>query len=128
MPIPVAFSFQPLTLLLSAALLLTSLDARGADSAPLEREIAIEVFQDWTTSADAFDLFALQASSRKLELTYHIEPEVPAWILSDVTRLRQIIVNLVAGYEARLVVDGIELPTTVIGQSDVDPNLKHNNR
>jgi PAS domain S-box-containing protein len=44
---------------------------------------------------EAFDLFALQASSRKLELTYHIEPEVPAWILSDVTRLRQIIVNLV---------------------------------
>jgi len=44
---------------------------------------------------EAFDLFALQASSRKLELTYHIHPDVPAWILSDVTRLRQIIVNLV---------------------------------
>ncbi|MBX3751114.1 MAG: response regulator [Opitutaceae bacterium] len=44
---------------------------------------------------EAFDLFALQASSRKLELTYHIHPDVPTWILSDVTRLRQIIVNLV---------------------------------
>jgi PAS domain S-box-containing protein len=44
---------------------------------------------------EAFDLFALQASSRKLELTYHIHPDIPAWILSDVTRLRQIIVNLV---------------------------------
>ena len=44
---------------------------------------------------EAFDLFALQASSRKLELTYHIRPDVPTWILSDVTRLRQIIVNLV---------------------------------
>src|SRR5690606_13238949 len=29
---------------------------------------------------EAFDLFALQASSKKLELTYHIEPGVPAWI------------------------------------------------
>ena len=36
----------------------------------------------------------------------------------------QIIVDLVAGYEARLVVDGIELPTTVIGQSDVDPDVQ----
>ncbi len=44
---------------------------------------------------EAFDLFALQASSKKLELTYHMEPGVPAWIISDATRLRQIIVNLI---------------------------------
>ncbi len=44
---------------------------------------------------EAFDLFALQASAKKLELTYHIANEVPAWIIGDVTRLRQIIVNLV---------------------------------
>ena len=44
---------------------------------------------------EALDLFALQASSKKLEITYHIAPEVPAWILGDVTRLRQVIVNLV---------------------------------
>ncbi|MCF7759054.1 MAG: response regulator [Cephaloticoccus sp.] len=44
---------------------------------------------------EAFDLFALQASAKKLELTYHIESDVPPWIISDVTRLRQIIVNLV---------------------------------
>ena len=36
----------------------------------------------------------------------------------------QIIVDLVTGYEARLVVDGIPIPTTVIGQSDVDPNVQ----
>jgi PAS domain S-box-containing protein len=44
---------------------------------------------------EAFDLFALHASAKRLELTYHIEPGVPAWIIGDVTRLRQIIVNLV---------------------------------
>ncbi len=44
---------------------------------------------------EAFDLFALQASAKKIELVYNIEPGVPAWILGDVTRLRQIIVNLV---------------------------------
>ncbi|MBP9914307.1 MAG: response regulator, partial [Opitutaceae bacterium] len=44
---------------------------------------------------EAFDLFALQASAKKLDLVYNIEPDVPGWILGDVTRLRQIIVNLV---------------------------------
>lgn len=44
---------------------------------------------------EAFDLFALQASAKKLELTYHIANDVPGWIIGDVTRLRQIIVNLV---------------------------------
>uniref|UniRef100_UPI0040491F63 response regulator n=1 Tax=Cephaloticoccus sp. TaxID=1985742 RepID=UPI0040491F63 len=44
---------------------------------------------------EAFDLFALQASAKKLELAYHIDAQVPPWIISDVTRLRQIIVNLV---------------------------------
>ena len=33
----------------------------------------------------------------------------------------RVVVDLQPGYEARLVIDGIELPTTVIGQSDVDP-------
>ncbi len=44
---------------------------------------------------EALDLFALQASSKKLELTYHIAADVPAWIVGDVTRLRQVVVNLV---------------------------------
>ncbi len=44
---------------------------------------------------EALDLFALQASAKKLELVYYIEPNVPAWIIGDVTRLRQIVVNLV---------------------------------
>jgi PAS domain S-box-containing protein len=44
---------------------------------------------------EALDLFALQASTKKLELVYHLHPGVPAWIVGDVTRLRQIVVNLV---------------------------------
>jgi PAS domain S-box-containing protein len=44
---------------------------------------------------EALDLFALQASSKKLEITYHIAADVPAWIIGDVTRLRQVVVNLV---------------------------------
>jgi PAS domain S-box-containing protein len=56
------------------------------ERAPFELSLCLE---------EALDLFALQASSKKLELTYHVAPDVPAWILGDVTRLRQVIVNLV---------------------------------
>ena len=44
---------------------------------------------------EALDLFALQCSAKKLELAYHFGPDVPPWIVGDVTRLRQVLVNLV---------------------------------
>jgi PAS domain S-box-containing protein len=44
---------------------------------------------------EALDLFALQASAKKLEIGYHMAPDVPGWVMGDVTRLRQVIVNLV---------------------------------
>jgi PAS domain S-box-containing protein len=44
---------------------------------------------------EALDLFALQASAKKLELGYHMEADVPLWIVGDVTRLRQVVVNLI---------------------------------
>ena len=44
---------------------------------------------------EALDIFAVQAATKKLEVGYQIASDVPAWIVSDITRLRQIIVNLV---------------------------------
>jgi PAS domain S-box-containing protein len=44
---------------------------------------------------EALDLFALQAAAKKLEIGYVMAPDVPAWIVGDVTRLRQVLVNLV---------------------------------
>ena len=44
---------------------------------------------------EALDIFALQAASKGIELAYAIEPTVPPWITGDITRLRQILVNLV---------------------------------
>jgi len=38
---------------------------------------------------------ATQASKKGLELLCHINPEIPAYIISDPTRLRQILVNLI---------------------------------
>jgi PAS domain S-box-containing protein len=56
------------------------------ERAPFELPLCLE---------EALDLFALQASAKKLEIGYHMSPDVPSWIMGDVTRLRQVIVNLV---------------------------------
>jgi CheY-like chemotaxis protein len=45
---------------------------------------------------DAFDLFAARAMEKKIELAYLIDAGVPPRIMADVTRLRQILVNLVS--------------------------------
>lgn len=51
-----------------------------------------------------------------------IESVQPVENAIQVLQQERIVVDLQAGYEARLILDGIELPTTVIGQSDVDPS------
>lgn len=51
-----------------------------------------------------------------------IESVQPVENAVQVLRQERVVVDLRAGYEARLVIDGIELPTTTIGQADVDPS------
>jgi hypothetical protein len=53
-----------------------------------------------------------------------IESVLPVENAIQVLQQDRIVVDLQPGYEARLVVDGVELPTTVIGQTDVDPSLQ----
>ena len=43
---------------------------------------------------EALDLFVVTASAKGLEIGYYIAPDVPMWIMGDVTRLRQVVVNL----------------------------------
>ncbi len=43
---------------------------------------------------DALDIFSLQAAAKGIELAYSIDPGVPRYIEGDITRLRQVIVNL----------------------------------
>jgi len=45
---------------------------------------------------DAIDLFTHQVTAKGLTLTHEIDPHIPAIVLGDVTRLRQILVNLVS--------------------------------
>jgi CheY-like chemotaxis protein len=44
---------------------------------------------------DALDLLAAKAAEKKLDLAYQIEDGIPTQVLGDVTRLRQVLVNLV---------------------------------
>ena len=46
--------------------------------------------------SDAIDLLAKSADEKGLRLTCHIDPDVPTTLVTDSTRLRQIIVNLVS--------------------------------
>jgi PAS domain S-box-containing protein len=43
---------------------------------------------------EAIDIFSAQAAAKGLELAYVIDPLVPACVLGDITRLRQVLVNL----------------------------------
>lgn len=52
-----------------------------------------------------------------------IETVQPVENAIQVLQQERIVVDLEAGYEARLVLDGVELPTSTIGQTDVDPAL-----
>lgn len=45
---------------------------------------------------EALDLLALKAEANNLELAYNVDPQVPDRVIGDITRVRQILVNLVS--------------------------------
>ena len=53
-----------------------------------------------------------------------IESVQPVENAIQVLQQERIVVDLESGYEAVLIIDGIELPTTVIGQTEVDPDVQ----
>ena len=44
----------------------------------------------------SIDLLALKAQEKRLDLLYLIEPDVPRWIVGDLTRVRQVLTNLIS--------------------------------
>jgi PAS domain S-box-containing protein len=56
------------------------------EAVPLELVALIE---------ETFDLFTAKTREKELILEYYIDPQLPAYILGDITRLRQILINLV---------------------------------
>jgi PAS domain S-box-containing protein len=68
------------------------LDFSKIDSDKLELEA--QPFELRTCVEEVFDLLASKALEKKLELLYFIDPRVPSFIIGDVMRLRQILMNL----------------------------------
>jgi len=69
------------------------LDFSKIESGKLELEE--QSFELRTCIEESLDLLATKAVEKKLELAYLIQPSTPNWIVGDVTRLRQILVNLI---------------------------------
>ncbi|MEM8897171.1 MAG: response regulator [Bacteroidota bacterium] len=69
------------------------LDYSKIESGKLELEK--EPFEINEPIEDTLELLSAKAHEKGLELMYYVHEEVPAAILSDITRLRQILVNLV---------------------------------
>ncbi|MDB6019900.1 MAG: domain S-box [Pedosphaera sp.] len=57
------------------------------ESRPFDLRICIE---------DGLDLLAAKAAEKELDLAYQLDDEIPAHVLGDVTRLRQVLVNLIS--------------------------------
>jgi PAS domain S-box-containing protein len=68
------------------------LDFSKIESGKLELEAAS--FEVRTCVEQVIDLLAAKAAQKDIELAYLIHPQVPAEIIGDVTRLRQILTNL----------------------------------
>ncbi len=67
---------------------------------------------------EALDLLASKASEKGLELAYHLHESAPSTVVGDVTRLRQILVNLIS--------NGIKFTTTgevIVRAGMVGPDL-----
>lgn len=59
-------------------------------------ELEYEPFSISKVIEETFDLLSVKAYEKGLELLYYIDPGVPAEIIGDVTRFRQVLVNLVS--------------------------------
>lgn len=83
-------------------------------------ELEHQTFALYTVVEETFDLLANSANEKGLDLVYTIDPAVPEYINADITRIRQILVNLVS--------NGIKFTETgdifvTIGQSGVEDGL-----
>ncbi|HXT42467.1 MAG TPA: response regulator, partial [Candidatus Angelobacter sp.] len=68
------------------------LDFSKIESGKLELEK--QPFDIRTCIEDSLDLLAPRAAEKQIDLAYQIDDDVPATVIGDVTRLRQILVNL----------------------------------
>lgn len=87
-------------------------------------ELEYQPFQLNVCIEESLNLFSTRASEKAIDLVYHIQEDVPPFINGDVTRLRQILVNLI-GNAVKFTDEGeIFIKVEKIHQSDNEMELK----
>jgi len=71
-----------------------------------------------------FGLFVAETGDDGVDRPDEVESVQPVEDAVQVLRQERVVVDLEAGLDARLVIDGIELPTVQLGQADIDPTLE----
>ncbi|MDB6067059.1 MAG: multi-sensor hybrid histidine kinase [Pedosphaera sp.] len=97
------------------------LDFSKIESGKLELES--HPFELHTCIEEALDLLAPKAAEKKLDLAYMVDDSIPKLMVSDVTRLRQILVNLI-GNAVKFTHEGevvIEVKPTARGARRPEP-------
>ena len=85
-------------------------------------ELEQHPFEIHTCIEEVLDLLALKSNEKKLDLAYNVEDSIPKILVSDVTRLRQILVNLV-GNAVKFTAQGevvVEVSAAAHGQRTIE--------
>jgi CheY-like chemotaxis protein/HPt (histidine-containing phosphotransfer) domain-containing protein len=101
------------------------LDFSKIESGKLELES--HPFELHTCIEEAMDLLAPKAAEKKLDLAYIVDDSIPKLLVSDVTRLRQILVNLI-GNAVKFTHHGevvIEVIPAARGTRTMEPGHEH---
>ena len=86
-------------------------------------ELEHHPFEIHTCIEEALDLLATKATEKKLDLAYSVDDSIPKILVSDVTRLRQILVNLI-GNAVKFTPGGeviVEVKPAAHGQRTLEP-------
>jgi signal transduction histidine kinase/HPt (histidine-containing phosphotransfer) domain-containing protein len=89
-------------------------------------ELEHHPFELHTCIEEALDLLATKAAEKKLDLAYSVDDAMPKILISDVTRLRQILVNLI-GNAVKFTPHGevvVEVTPAAHGQQTIEPEHK----
>ena len=90
-------------------------------------ELENHPFELHTCIEEALDLLAPKAAEKNLDLAYLVDDSIPKILVSDVTRLRQILVNLIAN-AVKFTNQGeivIEVTPAAHGHRSVEPGREH---
>src|SRR5579872_161807 len=101
------------------------LDFSKIESGKLELES--HPFELHTCIEEALDLLAPKAAEKKLDLVYIVDDSIPKILVSDITRLRQILVNLI-GNAVKFTQQGevvIEVKPSARGTRSPEPGREH---